>query len=139
MNNLAPIQSMDAASIAKVYEIESLALAMPQVDIATQHVFHAGMYARTIMIPAGVMLTGALIKIATMLIVQGDAIVYIGDRSIELKGYHVVPASAGRKQAFVAMADTYLTMIFPTDATEIADAEDEFTDEADMLMSRRGE
>ena len=35
-----------------------------QVPIETRHVLHAGMYARTICIPAGVLITGALVKVA---------------------------------------------------------------------------
>lgn len=140
MNELAPtkncIPPMSDAAIDKVYQIETISREFPQTDIPTSHVVHGGMYARTIMIPANTMLTGALIKIATILIVQGDAIIYIGDKSIELHGYNVLPASAYRKQAFIAQTDTYLTMIFPTTAKNISDAEDEFTNESKILMSR---
>lgn len=142
MNDLATlhaanIPAMSDGAIAKVRAFEDYALQLPQVDISTSHIFHAGMYARTIMIPAGTVLTGALIKIATVLIMAGDATVYIGNKSTEFSGYHVIPASAHRKQAFIAHSDTYLTMIFPTDATIVEDAEDEFTDEAEALMSRK--
>lgn len=112
-------------------------LAMPQIHIPTSHVFHAGTYARTIRIPAGAALTGALIKIPTMLIVSGQVTVFIGGETLELCGYHVIPASAGRKQAFIAHADTDLTMIFPTKATTVEQAENEFTDEAHLLFSRQ--
>ena len=131
------LPSMSEHSISKVRQIEALNAQVPQIDIGTSHVIHGGMYSRTIMIPAGVLLTGALIKIATLLIVQGDVLVYIGDKTIELSGYNVLPASANRKQAFVTKTDTYLTMIFPTDARNIKDVEMEFTDESDVLISRK--
>lgn len=141
MNELSVVQNnipaMSNMAIGKVRKLESFALCMPQIDIDTSHVIHAGMYARTIMIPAGVMITGALIKIATMLIVQGDVIAYIGDDTIELHGHTVLPASANRKQAFIAQTDTYLTMIFLSDAKSVEEAEEQFTDEADMLISRK--
>ena len=54
----------------------------------------------------------------------------------ELIGYHVLPAAAGRKQAFLALADTDLTMLFATDARDIATAEGQFTTEPERLMSR---
>lgn len=140
MNNLVAnsnrIPAMTHGAIDKVRQMEALTLKMPQVDIATQHIIHGGMYARTIMIPAKTMITGALIKLATILIVQGDVVIYIGDKSMELTGYNVLPASAMRKQAFVAKTDVYLTMIFPTDAQGIKEAEEEFTDDADSLASR---
>lgn len=131
------LPSMNQEAIDKVRFLESLSLEIPQIDIPTLHVFHGGMYARTIMIPAGIMLTGALIKIATMLIIQGDVIVYIGDKNIEFHGYNVLPASADRKQAFLAQSDTYLTMIFPSNAKTIEIAEEEFTDESNLLISRK--
>lgn len=129
--------SMSPAAVDVVTRFEDEALKLPQVQIETQHSFHAGMYARTIMIPAGVVLTGALIKIPTMLIVNGDAVVYKEDGPVRITGHNVMLGAAGRKQAFVAMSDTYLTMVFPTGATTVDEAEKEFTDETDKLASRR--
>lgn len=132
------LPAMAPDAVDKVREMETRVLEAPQVDIETWHVLHAGMYARTILIPAGVVLTGALITLATLLVFNGHASVFIGDGEVELQGHHVIPASAGRKQAFIAHADTWLTMLFPTSATTVEQAEAEFTDEADRLMSRRG-
>ena len=50
--------------------------------------------------------------------------------------YQVLPAEANRKTAYLAIEDTWVTMIFPSDAVTIEDAENQFTDEADRLMSR---
>lgn len=130
-----PLPPMSNEAISKVRELEAIILDMPQADLTTHHVFHGGMYARTIMIPAGVVLTGALIKISTMVIVCGDVTVYVGDKAMELYGYNVIPASAGRKQVFLAKSDTWVTMLFPTDAVTVAEAEAKFTDEIDILAS----
>lgn len=129
--------AMSAADVGKVSRLESRLREMEQVSIATTHHFHAGLYARTIRIPKDVVITGALIRIATLLIVSGHVTVFIGEDQIELRGYHVIPASAGRKQVFVAHADTDLTMIFPSRAATVEEAEAEFTAEADLLMSRQ--
>lgn len=140
MNNVAlfsHIPTMSDSALGKIYEFESIALKQPQIDIHTSHIIHAGMYARTIKIPAGNVITGALIKIATLLIVQGDVIAHIGEESIEFSGYNVLPANAHRKQVFFAKSDTYLTMIFSSDAKTIKEAEEEFTDEAHLLLSRK--
>lgn len=133
------IPSMSAVAIDKVREFENMALRLPQADLGTRHLIHAGMYARTIMIPAGVSLTGALITIPTVLVISGHVIINTGDGLMELSGYHILPASANRKQAFLTKSDTYLTMIFATSAKTVSDAECEFTDESDKLMSRHGE
>jgi hypothetical protein len=131
------IATMSGESIDQVRRLESALLSGPQVEITTSHALHAGMYARTVHIPAGVVLTGALIKLATVLIVSGDVSVFIGGETLRLTGYHVIPAGAGRKQAFIAHADTHLTMLFPSQATTVEQAESEFTDESDLLLSRQ--
>ena len=138
MNNLVhAVSAMPQSAITDVIALEDEVLKLPQVDIKTQHSFHAGMYARTIMIPAGVILTGSLIKIATILVINGDAIVYTADGPVHISGYNVMLCSEGRKQAFLAHEDTFLTMIFPSSATTVEEAEFEFTDEAHRLSSRR--
>ncbi len=131
--------AMSARAVGIVSRFEAEALKLPQVPIRTEHAFHAGMYARTILIPAGVVLTGALIKIPTLLILSGDAIVYTADGPRRFTGYEVLLGGAGRKQAFAALADTRLTMVFPTAAATVEAAEAEFTDECDRLFSRRDE
>lgn len=131
------IPSMDIMAINRVRKIEEMALSMPQIEISTSHIIHSGMYARTITIPTGVMITGVLIKIATILIIQGNVIVYIGEEKLELCGYNILPASANRKQAFFALTDVHMTMIFPSEAKNIFDAEEQFTDDADKLISRK--
>lgn len=133
---LPAFPTMARSDIDKVRQVESMVRQLDQVQIETQHTIHAGMYARTIRIPAGVVLTGVLIKRATLLILSGNATVYVGGREITFTGYHVLPASAGRKQLFYAHQDTRLTMLFPTSATTVDQAETEFTDEIDSLMSR---
>lgn len=130
------IPAMSPQAVATVRELESLAQALPQARIVTHHLIHGGLYARTILVPAGVMITGALVKIATVLVVDGDAVVYLDGDHARLTGHHVLPASAGRKQAFLALADTHMTMLFPTAAKTVADAEAQFTDELDLLVSR---
>ena len=128
---------MSDKQIADVAAFEKQVLACPQVDIRTHHVLHAGMYSRTIMIPAGVVLTGALIKIPTLLLIDGDVLIGRGEESVHVTGNAVIPASRGRKQAFLTYEDTIVTMVFPTSATTVEQAEAEFTDDTDMLFSRR--
>ncbi len=132
------IGAMDETVIAAVRKLEAAAMPRPQGLIRTGHVLQAGLYSRTVFIPKGDAIIGALIKIATLLIVVGDAAVFVGERdALDLKGYNVVPAAAGRKQVIVARTDVHLTMIFPTSAATVEEAEREFTDEVDLLASRR--
>jgi hypothetical protein len=84
-----------------------------------------------------VLITGTRIKKATVVILQGDALMYVGSGIIRLEGYHVLPACAGRKQAFLALSPLDLTMLFPTTSTSVTDAEEDFTDETEFLVSRQ--
>lgn len=132
------IAQMSPAALARVRHLEDLALAQPQLTLLTEHTLHAGMYARTVHMPPGSLLTGAFIKLATVVIVSGNAVIDTGgDTPLHAVGYHVLEAQAGRKTAFTALRDTWVTMIFPTSATTVEEAENEFTDEAHRLLSRR--
>ena len=124
-------------SVAAVRELEAHLLTLPQVDLATNHVIHGGMCARTILIPAGVVLTGALTNCDNVCIVCGDITVTTDEGPQRLAGYHVLPAKAGAKRAGVAHADTWWTTIHRTDLVSISDIEDEMTDESAGLGSRR--
>lgn len=132
------LPAMSQESIDKVKMVETLSLEfLKQVDLPTGNLIHGGMYARTLFMPAGTVLTGALLKVPTVLIVSGDCAVFIGEETIELRGYTVLPGSAGRKQIFYAHTDLNMTMLFPTDATTVDRCEREFTDEYELLMTNR--
>ena len=128
---------MSDESIEQAVEAERVLKSLPQVFITTDHILHAGVYIRTVMIPKDVVITGALMKRSTNLIISGHVLVFIGnDKVREYKGYNIITASSNRKQVFIAKEDTYLTMFFATKVDNIEDAEEEFTNEIDILMSR---
>lgn len=130
------VPAMKPEAIEKVRQMEAVIKSLPQTPIITHHVLHGGIYARTVMIPEGTVITGVLIKIATTLVIAGDCTVFIGEDSVRVNGYNVFAASAGRKQAFIAHSDLFLTMSFATNAQTIEQAEEQFTDEAGLLASR---
>ena len=82
--NSAKICATSENNLAFVREVESFILDQPQLEIETIHSFHAGLYARTIMVPAGAMITGALIKIPTLLTLSGDASVIIDREEVRI-------------------------------------------------------
>lgn len=132
------IPASTVKTLCQTYDIEAVLLALnPDDTLPFEHRRHAGMYARTIKVPKGIMITGVLIKIPTIVVVHGDCYVTLGDKVRRLTGYHVLSASAGRKQMFRAIEDTHITMLFPTSAQTVAEAEEEFTDEAHLLQNRR--
>lgn len=123
--------------LEKIIAAQGKCLEREQIAIKTDHVIHAGMYARTITMPPDVALIGTLIKIPTIVITVGSAKVLIGEEWADIDGYQVLPARAGRKQIFVSRGPFVITMIFPTSAKTVEEAESEFTDETDLLLSRK--
>lgn len=134
----AVIPPMSSEAIDKVRRLETAMLKEAQCEVQTEHLIHGGVYFRTIKMQAGNLLAGALIKIPTTLIVSGHVVIYIEGEPTRFEGYHIIPASAGRKQAILAHDATDLTMLFPTSASTVEAAEAEFTDEAATLASRTG-
>lgn len=128
---------MSESAIEKVRLVQNAMLELPQVDLPVHHILHGGMYSRSLVIPAGVVIAGAFIQVPTTLVVSGNVTVYANDQAYEIDGYQVLVASAGRKQLFVAHTDTNMTMTFATDAKTVEDAENEFTSEPELLASRR--
>lgn len=133
------LPAMSADALLKVRALQGAIAEFEQVDMPTEHLMHGGMYARTVRLGPGVALAGALLRVATTVIVSGDCTVFIGEESIELTGYNVLAGSAGRKQAFLTHSEVCITAIFPTSAASVAEAEAEATDEHETLQSRRQE
>lgn len=123
-------------ALQQIGGVEEKMRTMPQIHIRTEHIFHAGMYARTIRLAARVAIVSVLIKIPTMIVINGACRVYAGDSWRDLEGFNVIPANAGRKMIYVTSAETQITMLFPSNAKSVEEAERQFTEDADMLLSR---
>lgn len=132
----ARLPAMTGDALSAVRELEAKLLACEQVPVSTHHQIHGGIYTRTICIPAGYAMTGALVKVPTTLCISGDLTVFTGMDELRVTGYAVIPGSPGRKQAVYAHSDTWVSMSFPTQAKTVEAAECEFTDETDILLSR---
>lgn len=130
------ICAMSDSAIQRVRDIETWMLTTEQTVLPIHHTLHGGVYSRSLMLPAGVAIAGALIKVPTTLIVSGHVSVFANDQWLEIAGYKVIAASAGRKQIFIAHTDTDITAFFATRAKTVREAEAEFTDEHEQLASR---
>lgn len=124
-------------ALETIARVEQRMRTMPQIDLVTEHILHAGMYARTIHLAANVAIVSVLIKVPTMLTVNGKCRVFAGEDWRDIEGFHVIPASAGRKMIYITVSPTDITMVFPTRAKTIEEAERQFTDDAEMLLSRQ--
>lgn len=131
------IPSMRESEIERVRAIEAYSAAnRVQVKIEIEHQLHAGMYVRTCKMMSDCLLTGALIKVPTILIVSGFCSMYMGGRFRHISGYEVFYTEANRKAIFISETETFLTMCFPTQAKTVKDAEEQFTNEVHLIQSR---
>jgi hypothetical protein len=125
------------ATIARIEALERSTLAEDnKINVPVTHGFGAGCYSRTVRVRAGLFITGAKMKTPTQIIVSGKCLVNLGDEYVTIEGYAVLAGAAGRKQLFVALEDTYITMFFASGARTAEEAEREFTDQAEELNSR---
>ena len=134
---------MDALIASKAREqieqAEQALLTFPQVVLETWHHFADGLVARTIMIPAGTVLTGAVHKAEHLNVCFGDIEVMTDAGMQRLTGYHVIPSLPGTKRIGRTYGDTLWTTVHlnPGNERDIAKLEDALVDDAHRLQSRR--
>lgn len=121
---------------AQVEALEREVLKLPQVDLKTSHVLAGGVYSRTIVIPAGTVLTGAVHKRDHINVMQGDITVTTDAGPQRFTGHHVIATKAGAKRAGYAHADTIWTTICRTDSTDLEAIEAELVEESERLQTR---
>lgn len=109
--------------------LQDILLQYPQIYLEPEEILHAGCYVRTIRVPKGTLLTGALIKIPTVLIVSGAMRMTVGNRIKVVEGYKVFEGAKGRKTIFEALEDSVITMCFATNAPDFKSALSEVVDE----------
>ena len=135
MQDLA--NQFDAAAYRRhVERLEVAALAMAQVAIPTEHVISGGLYARTITIPAGIVLTGAAHKTDHLCLCMGDIEVLTDEGPRRLTGLHVLATKAGVKRAGFTHAETRWTTVCRTDLTDLAAIEAELVECPESLQTR---
>jgi hypothetical protein len=123
------------AIIEKVKVYEELLTQLPQVDLNTTHALAGEVYSRTIFIPAGVTLTGAIHNKNHINIMCGDITVSTDTGMKRLRGYNVFPTKAGMKRVGYAHADTYWTTVLQTKETELSKIEEDVTPEYAELQT----
>jgi hypothetical protein len=109
------------------------------VAIEPLHHFADGQVSRTILIPAGTILTGAAHKGAHLNVCCGDITVWTEAGMKRLTGYQVVPSLAGAKRVGFAHADTWWTSIHPnpTNTRDVAALERAMVETPEALQSNR--
>lgn len=135
MNNM-PLANSPTEYRAQVERLEALAGQMPQLAVELQHHFANGMYARTAIIPAGLVLVGAAHNTDHLCVINGDAEVLTEAGPVRLSGQHVLVGQAGIQRAVYTHSPTTWTTICRTDAGTVREAEDELVQRPESLQAR---
>lgn len=105
----------------KIFKFENMLLQLPQIVCPTTHDFCEGLYARTMFIPKGTALTGAIHRSENFLIIRsGDISVWTEHGMKRMKAGEMVVSGEGHKRVGYAHEDTLLTTFHanPTNETD---------------------
>ena len=102
-----------------IYRLEGALLELPQVDMPVEHSFCAGLYARTMHIPAGTVLTGAVHREESFFVVRkGDLIVSTDTGPQRLGPGDMSVSRVNTKRAGIALTDVEVTTFHANPANE---------------------
>lgn len=121
---------------APIYRLEAELLKHPQVEMPVEHDFCAGLYARTMHIPAGTVLTGAVHREACFFLVRKGSLVVTTDAGARrVEAGEMLNSAAGTKRAGVALSDVVVTTFHanPTNETDPAALWDLYVEPAPAL------
>lgn len=107
-----------------IYRLEQAIYSLPKVELPLFHDFCKGIYARTILIPAGTVLTGAVHKDECFFLVRNGCILLTtDDKPVKAESGFMVKSSAGSKRAGFALVDTLVTT-FHANPEELRDPDE---------------
>lgn len=112
---------VDAVSMReRVQRLEDILVQYPQVECPVKHHFAPGVYAREMTIPAGVYATGAVHKTEHLSIISsGHCLLTTDEGPKEIHGPCTFVSRPGAKRALVAITETVMTTIHPTEETDL--------------------
>lgn len=97
----------------RVERLEAILERAPQADCPVQHHFAPGIFLREMVVPAGVIATGAVHKTEHLTIVAGHCLLTTDDGTQEFCGFHTIHSKPGAKRAIYAISTTVVTTIHP--------------------------
>jgi hypothetical protein len=102
-----------------IYRLEAELLKLPQVDMPVDHDFCNGLYARTMHIPAGTILTGAVHREESFFLVRkGELIVSTDDGPLTLRSGDMSVSKIGTKRAGITLTDVEVTTFHANPSNE---------------------
>ena len=93
-----------------VFELERINAQLPQLPMVTEHEFCSGVYARTLHIPAGALVTGAIHKDESFFVLrEGRLLVSSGSPATEVNAGFMAITQPGEKRIVIAVSNCVVT------------------------------
>jgi hypothetical protein len=126
MSNLALQGNMP-----EILALEKVLLTLEQVDCPVTHYHIEGVYVRSMFIPAGTVLTGAIHnKENISILAQGSIRVTNGTESVLISAPHIMVDKPGIKRLGVSETDVTFINVLRTDLTDIDELEKELVSQS---------
>lgn len=107
------------------------------LDYEVEHCFKGGMYARTIYIPKGMIITGRLHYVDHInFLMEGKLQVTIGKETQIISAPAIIPADGGFKKAAVALENSMWVSVHTTETTDVDAAEEELMEPVPEYISK---
>ena len=120
-----------AGNMPEILALEKVLLTLEQVECPVSHYHIDGVYVRSMFIPAGTVLTGAIHnKENVSILAQGTIRVTNGTESKVITAPYVMVDQAGIKRLGVAETDVTFINVWRTDLTDIESLEKELRSES---------
>jgi hypothetical protein len=112
-----PVPSAELSE--KIFAIEKVMLGLPQVELPVTHQFTQGVYTRTITVPAGVWMTGAVHRMSNMnFLLKGRVTIITENGPVELSAPAILPSPAGTKRFGFVHEEMVWSTVLGTDLTD---------------------
>jgi hypothetical protein len=116
-----------------IYKLQSLMLKGDTIDLETRHHFSDGLYARELLIPAGVCLVGALHKTKHLYtVVKGKCRVSSQFENLEIEAPFMGETIPQTKRVIYAVTDCVWITYHPTDLTDVEEIEKALLEQEDI-------
>ncbi len=114
------ILNNDKVTVEKILAFEELLKTQPQLELKVDHYFSHGVYARSLYIPAGTILTGEIHKYSNLnILIKGKIKVSVGDEIELIEAPFIVVSPPGTKRVAQALTDCVWVTIHGTHEQDV--------------------
>lgn len=118
-----------------VEQLQNAMQSLPQVDCQVKHHFTDGLYARELIIPAGVCVVGAKHNTNHILMVtQGECLISNNGLSERVTAPYMLETTKGTKRAITAITDTTMITFHVTKEKNVKKIGEAITEKEDKLL-----